>query len=153
MVSISILAIGKIKGNELEPLSALYTKRINWSLTLIELGTKKNLKGNSLKEEEARLFEEYISSKDYVVVLDERGKNMTSVQFAEKFAQFEMSCSGKIIFIIGGADGLAPSILERADLKISFGCQTWPHMFVRVMLLEQLYRAQQILIGHPYHRA
>ncbi|MDP1975008.1 MAG: 23S rRNA (pseudouridine(1915)-N(3))-methyltransferase RlmH [Alphaproteobacteria bacterium] len=153
MLSISILAIGKIKGNDLEPLSILYTKRISWPLEFIELGTKKNLKGISLKEEEARLFEEYIHPKDYVIALDERGKNITSVQLSEKFAQFEMSSPGKIIFIIGGADGLAPQILERANFKISFGCQTWPHMLVRVMLLEQIYRAQQILIGHPYHRA
>jgi 23S rRNA (pseudouridine1915-N3)-methyltransferase len=145
--------MGKIKGNDLEPLIALYTKRITWPLEFIELGTKKNLKGISLKEEEARLFQEYINPKDVVIALDERGKNITSIQFSEKFAQFEMSNPGKIIFIIGGADGLAPQILERANLKISFGCQTWPHMLVRVMLLEQIYRAQQILIGHPYHRA
>ena len=85
-------------------------------------------------------------------MLDEKGKTITSSEFARDIELFQTSKNGKTQIIIGGADGLSDEIRQRADLLLSFGQQTWPHMMVRIMLLEQLYRAEKIIANHPYHR-
>jgi 23S rRNA (pseudouridine1915-N3)-methyltransferase len=85
-------------------------------------------------------------------VLDERGKLLTSPEFAETLARWRDFGRQDAAFVIGGADGVEPALRARADLVISFGRMVWPHMLVRVMLAEQLYRATTILSGSPYHR-
>ncbi len=87
-----------------------------------------------------------------VVALDERGKALSSVELAHRLARWRDEGAGDIAFAIGGADGLDDAVRARADLVLSLGAMTWPHLMVRAMLAEQLYRAQQILAGHPYHR-
>lgn len=87
-----------------------------------------------------------------VIALDERGKKMRSTSFAEKIRNYQDQGSTNLVFLIGGADGYDPKVKERAQLKISFGQLTWPHMMMRAMLAEQLYRASTILQGHPYHK-
>ncbi|MEO0665912.1 MAG: 23S rRNA (pseudouridine(1915)-N(3))-methyltransferase RlmH, partial [Pseudomonadota bacterium] len=84
--------------------------------------------------------------------LDERGKLMTSPDFAHHIAAWRDDGVGEAAFIIGGADGIAPALRSRADLSLSFGKMVWPHMLARAMLCEQLYRAASILAGSPYHR-
>jgi 23S rRNA (pseudouridine1915-N3)-methyltransferase len=84
--------------------------------------------------------------------MDERGASLPSRKFAEKFQNLQNESRSNVQFIIGGADGLNDEIRGRADFLLSFGRQTWPHMLARVMLLEQIYRVQQILKNHPYHR-
>jgi len=84
--------------------------------------------------------------------MDERGQTIKSVAFAEIFQKQMDIGHTHFQFIIGGADGLTQEVRERSNLLLSFGAQTWPHMLARIMLLEQIYRAQQILDGHPYHR-
>jgi 23S rRNA (pseudouridine1915-N3)-methyltransferase len=84
--------------------------------------------------------------------LDGRGKTFSSEALAKQISAWQQRGDGSVVFLVGGADGLAESVRERADLLLSLGTMTWPHMLVRVMLIEQLYRAQQILAGHPYHR-
>jgi 23S rRNA (pseudouridine1915-N3)-methyltransferase len=86
------------------------------------------------------------------VVLDERGENLDSAAFTGTLRGWREAGRPAAAFIIGGADGLAPSLREEADLRLAFGAATWPHQIVRVMLLEQIYRAITILSGHPYHR-
>lgn len=86
------------------------------------------------------------------VVLDERGENLDSASFTGVLRAWRDAGRPAAVFIIGGADGLAPSLREEADLRLAFGAATWPHQIVRVMLLEQIYRAVTILSGHPYHR-
>ena len=88
-----------------------------------------------------------------VVLLDARGEALDSASLAARLAQWRAADRPAAVFVIGGADGLEPSLAGRADLRLSFGAATWPHQLVRVMLLEQLYRAATILTGHPYHRA
>ena len=88
-----------------------------------------------------------------VVVLDARGDNLDSATLAARLADWRGNGKPAAVFVIGGPDGLSPSLTEKADLKLAFGAATWPHQMVRVMLLEQLYRATTILGGHPYHRA
>jgi 23S rRNA (pseudouridine1915-N3)-methyltransferase len=87
-----------------------------------------------------------------LVALDERGATWSSVELANRWASWRDAGNSRVAFAIGGADGLGAAIIERADAVLSLGAMTWPHLLVRGMLLEQLYRAQQILAGHPYHR-
>jgi 23S rRNA (pseudouridine1915-N3)-methyltransferase len=87
-----------------------------------------------------------------IVALDARGKALSSTDFAERLARWRDRGIPAAIFLIGGADGLAERLRERAELVLGFGGATWPHQLVRIMLLEQLYRAMTILSGHPYHR-
>lgn len=88
-----------------------------------------------------------------LILLDERGKNISSQQFAERLALFRDGGSKVLILAIGGPDGFASTFRDEADLLLSLGALTWPHQMVRIMLAEQLYRAATILSGHPYHRA
>jgi 23S rRNA (pseudouridine1915-N3)-methyltransferase len=87
------------------------------------------------------------------VVLDERGAALDSPAFARRLAAWRDDGAGDLAFLIGGADGLAPDLRESADFALSLGAMVWPHLLVRVMLAEQLYRAASILAGTPYHRA
>ena len=87
------------------------------------------------------------------MLLDPRGDNLDSTAIANQISQWRGGAKPAAVFIIGGPDGLAASLSDKADLKLAFGAATWPHQLVRVMLMEQLYRATTILSGHPYHRA
>ncbi len=87
-----------------------------------------------------------------MVALDETGKSIGSAAFAEQIGRWRDESVADAVFIIGGADGLSPELRRRARLSVAFGAATWPHQMVRVMLLEQIYRAATILAGHPYHR-
>jgi 23S rRNA (pseudouridine1915-N3)-methyltransferase len=84
--------------------------------------------------------------------MDERGKSLGSPQFAEHIGRWRDAGQRDIVFLIGGAEGLDESVHKQVRLMVSFGKQTWPHMLIRGLLAEQLYRAQCILGGHPYHR-
>ncbi|HEX5507789.1 MAG TPA: 23S rRNA (pseudouridine(1915)-N(3))-methyltransferase RlmH, partial [Pseudolabrys sp.] len=106
-----------------------------------------------------RMLEESIALANVIpagavtVLLDERGDSLDSATFAGRIAKWRVDNCPAVVFVIGGADGLAATLHQRATLRLSFGAATWPHQMVRVMLLEQLYRAVTILAGHPYHRA
>lgn len=101
---------------------------------------------------EAALLEAAVPEGAYRIVLDERGKRLSSPDFAARLGDLRDDGRGQVALMIGGADGLAPELRVRADLALSFGAMVWPHMLVRVMLAEQLYRAASILAGSPYHR-
>ena len=103
--------------------------------------------------EESIALANIIPKEAAVVLLDSRGQNVDSAGLAAHLAAWRANGRPAIVFLIGGADGLAASVCEKAELRLSFGAATWPHQLVRVMLLEQLYRATTILTGHPYHRA
>ena len=104
-------------------------------------------------EAEAALLRKAIPNAARLVTMDERGKTLTSPDFAKRLGAWRDQGQGDVAFVIGGADGIAPSLRAEADLSISFGSMVWPHMLARVMLAEQLYRAASILAGSPYHRA
>jgi 23S rRNA (pseudouridine1915-N3)-methyltransferase len=87
-----------------------------------------------------------------LVALDERGEALDTPSFARRYAAWRDRAAEEVAFVIGGADGLAPEVKAAADLNLYLGPMTWPHLLVRGLLAEQLYRAQQILAGHPYHR-
>ena len=102
---------------------------------------------------EAALLTRAVPDGARIVALDERGKTFSSPQFANALADWRDAGQGDIAFVIGGADGLDPSLRAQAFETVSFGAMVWPHMLARVMLSEQLYRAASILGGAPYHRA
>ena len=145
-MKIHILAIGKCKkGSPEDMLIKEYQKRLNWELIIKE-------KDNDIQEKEAKFLIENIPHHAKVVVLDERGENIKSIDFARKIGDWQLSGVSDICFLIGGADGHLDEVRKRADLLLSFGKLTMPHMLIRAVLTEQIYRAQTILSGHPYHR-
>jgi 23S rRNA (pseudouridine1915-N3)-methyltransferase len=95
---------------------------------------------------------EAIGERATVVALDEHGAEWSSVDFAGRVGGWRDDGVAELAFAIGGADGHAPELLKRAAATVAFGRMTWPHRLARVMLVEQIYRAQQIIAGHPYHR-
>jgi 23S rRNA (pseudouridine1915-N3)-methyltransferase len=143
---ITIAAIGKLKDPALKSLYDEYNKRLEWKVHLTEFEAKPSI------EQEGACLLSAISPSTFLVTLDEKGKNFTSEEFATCLQSIQLHQQGKLGFIIGGASGLSKDVKERSKTSISFGRMTWPHLFVRIMLIEQLYRAQQILKGHPYHR-
>ncbi|UCH72639.1 MAG: 23S rRNA (pseudouridine(1915)-N(3))-methyltransferase RlmH [Rhodospirillales bacterium] len=149
---IEILAIGRARGGPERDLYESYARRVTWPVELHELEEKRPLPPAKLKEREGQLILSAIPRDSVVLALDERGKSPTSEEFARLIADIRDEGRSCGTFVIGGAEGLVDTVRDRADILISFGRQTWPHMLVRVMLMEQIYRAQQILAGHPYHR-
>lgn len=134
-----IVARGKIGRSPEAELTDRYLKRINWPTKVTELPDR----GGILPE---------AASNAVTVVLDERGKPLSSNEFARKLEAWRDTGRREARFLIGAADGHNPSLRDGADLLMSFGPATWPHMLARVMLAEQLFRATSILANHPYHR-
>jgi 23S rRNA (pseudouridine1915-N3)-methyltransferase len=150
-LKITILAIGKAKKPE-HNWGDEYIKRLKKGVTIKEFVAPKNLPPHETQKAEAALLLKAIPPKSFVVLLDERGKDMSSRDFAAKMGSWEEQAPAELVFLIGGADGVTDEIRKKANFILGFGHLTWPHRLVRVMLLEQIYRAQQINAGHPYHR-
>ncbi len=147
-----LAAVGRAKpGPELD-LYQQYVRRLSPALTLKEVEEKRPLPVPERKAREAELLLAAIPAGAVVVALDERGKSPGSEEFARRLGQWRDGGIGDLAFVIGGADGHGDAVRSRAGLLLSFGAMTWPHMLVRAMLAEQLWRAQAILSGHPYHR-
>lgn len=149
---LSLIAVGRDRDMAVDTLVERYRERSPWPLNLQTVDVKKGLKGDPLKAAEGDLLLAKVPDGAKVVALDERGKDLTSIQLAVRLGGWRDDGSRDIAFLIGGADGFDARIRERADLVLRLGRLTWPHMMVRAMLAEQLYRAQMILNGHPYHR-
>lgn len=147
-----IIAIGKWKKGPEQALFDTYCDRMRPPPLLKELDVRKKITGTELKQAEAALLLDAVPKGAIIVAMDERGKTMGSRVFATKIQNWMDQGRSDIAFIIGGADGLDESVRAKADLLLSFGAMTWPHMLVRPLLAEQLFRAQAILAGHPYHR-
>ena len=151
-MKITIAAIGRERDAAARGLFERYAERLPWPLTLRELEAKKAKEGPARMAEEAALLEGALPPGAPFIALDERGRDMPSRDFAARLGRFADDGVPAIGFIIGGADGLLTDLRQRAALVLGFGRLTWPHMLVRIMLAEQLYRAHTILTGHPYHR-
>ena len=150
-MKINIIAVGQAKKSKYCEFIDQYTKRIQWNVAIHECESKHKTPQKNQQEEQEKILK-HLDNKAVIIALDERGKTLKSLEFAQTLENFKNNGNNHIQFIIGGADGLTPAIRDKANLLLSFGKQTWPHMLARVMLLEQIYRAQQILAGHPYHR-
>jgi len=156
-----VISIGRLKQGPERELAQRYRERFD------DIGRKLGFQGLEIHEipesrardaarriaDEAAAMSAAIPVKSVLVALDERGDNIDSAAFARQLGRWRDEAAGSTIFAIGGADGLSPDLRRKAKLRMAFGAATWPHQMVRVMLLEQLYRAATILAGHPYHRA
>jgi 23S rRNA (pseudouridine1915-N3)-methyltransferase len=148
---ITVIAVGRQKAGPLKALEQFYAARIRWPLTIREVEERRKLPTPELKAREGELIVGALPKNAELVALDGRGKSLTSPDFAKRLAGWR-DADAALVFAIGGADGLAEDVLARAGLVLSLGAMTWPHLLARGMLLEQIYRAQQILASHPYHR-
>ncbi len=151
---ITIISVGKFENSPHKAVFENYLKRIKWKVELKEIEQKnsKNINSLQLKEIEAELILKALKPSSKIIALDENGKQFSSRNFAKIIADSAISGDSDFSFIIGGSDGLADVVLNRAALKISFGLMTFPHLMVRAILAEQIYRAQTIIENHPYHR-
>ena len=147
-----LAAVGRAKAGPEKALYDHYRSRLSWPLTLKEVEEKRPLSGPERMVREGELLLAQVPVGSLIVVLDERGKTLDSEAFAARIAAWRDVGHADLAFLIGGADGHGAAVVERADLMLSLGSMTWPHMLVRGMLAEQLYRAECILANHPYHR-
>jgi 23S rRNA (pseudouridine1915-N3)-methyltransferase len=147
-----IAAVGRVKSGPLADLQSEYLKRLSGSIGITEVEERRTLSPAERKAREAELLLAALPEDALIVALDERGKTLASVAFAERVQRWRAEGVKTLAFVIGGAEGLAQPVVQRASLSLSLGAMTWPHLLARILLLEQLYRAQQILAGHPYHR-
>jgi 23S rRNA (pseudouridine1915-N3)-methyltransferase len=148
---IAVIAVGKARSGPVHELAADYAKRIPWRLALIEVEAPAKLPVAERMRREGELLAARVPAGAALVALDRKGKGLSSEDFAVRLGAWRDQ-GRDVAFAIGGADGLARDLVARAELVLSFGAMTWPHMLARAMLLEQLYRASAILAGHPYHR-
>lgn len=155
-----IAAIGKLKRGAEAELASRYLERAGAigrpagiTLDIRELPEGRGERAADRMAHEAEGLKGLVPERAALIVLDERGKSITSETFAETLRRWRDEGRRDVVLVIGGPDGLDPAIRSSADLALAFGAMTWPHQLVRVLLAEQVYRALTILTGHPYHRA
>lgn len=149
---ITIAAVGRIRAGPERDLQDHFAGRLAWPLEVREVEERKRLAPDRLRRREGELLLKACPAGATLVALDQGGRELTSVGFARRLGEWRDGGIADVAFLIGGADGLDETVRRRADQVLSLGSMTWPHLMVRGMLLEQIYRAQQILAGHPYHR-
>ncbi len=150
---ITLAAVGRAKAGPARELYEFYAGRLTWRLTLKEVEERRPLAPEALKLREGELLLAALPPGARLIALDETGRSLSSVRFAEQIGAWRDAGTQDLAIVIGGADGLVPALRDKADLVLALGAMTWPHLLVRGMIAEQLYRAQTILAGHPYHRA
>lgn len=156
-----VIAVGRLKSGPERDLVERYRERF------ADLARRQGFRGLEIHEisesrardaavrmaDEAAAIAALIPENAVTIALDERGKPVDSEGFAKRLGQWRDESMGNVVFVIGGADGLSPELRRKMKAVFAFGTATWPHQLVRIMLLEQIYRAATILAGHPYHRA
>jgi 23S rRNA (pseudouridine1915-N3)-methyltransferase len=150
---LTIAAVGRASRGPERDLYEHYAGRIRWPLVLREVEEKRKLPPAQLIEREGELLLAAVPPGAVVVALDRRGKQLASDVFARQLQRWRDQGISDAAFLIGGADGHGEQLLGRAGLVLSFGDMTWPHLLSRGLLAEQIYRAQQLIAGHPYHRS
>lgn len=153
---INLVCIGKTDDKEIADLVKYYRNRLpkHWNFEITEIADVKNAKNLTpelLKKEEAKMFLAQTENSDFIVLLDENGKQFSSREFAMKIEGWMNSSVKKISFFIGGAYGFSEEIYSRANAQMSLSKMTFTHQMIRLFFVEQLYRADQILQGKPYH--
>ncbi len=157
---LTIIAIGKLKQGPERQLAQRYRERFEETsrklgfrgLAIHEIPESRAREAPARIAEEAANIAALIPERAVIIAMDERGESIDSATLATALGRWRDESVPDTIFMIGGADGLSPELRRKAKLRIAFGAATWPHQMVRVMLLEQIYRAATILAGHPYHR-
>jgi 23S rRNA (pseudouridine1915-N3)-methyltransferase len=156
-MKVHVCAVGRLRSGPAREMADDYMQRFDRTGRALSLGplVEHEVEGekNAGMAAEAALLTRAVPAGAVLVTLDERGRIMSSPEFAGLLAGWRDGGRQDVAFVIGGADGVDPDLRARADMSVSFGVMVWPHMLVRVMLAEQLYRAASILAGLPYHRA
>jgi 23S rRNA (pseudouridine1915-N3)-methyltransferase len=158
---LTVAAVGRLRDGPERELTERYRKRAeqvgrNIGIRDVEVV---EIRESRAQDVEKRMIEESIAIANIIpdravtILMDERGENLDSATLAERLRRWRDDGRTAAVFVVGGDDGLAPTLREKATLRLAFGAATWPHPLVRTMLLEQLYRSMTILAGHPYHRA
>jgi 23S rRNA (pseudouridine1915-N3)-methyltransferase len=158
---LSILAVGRLKQGPERDLAAHYLKRAGEAgrgqglrpIEVVEIRESRDRDAGKRMTEESIALANLVSDGATIVMLDRRGESLGSEQLAAQLRRWQEAGRPSVAFLIGGPDGLADHLCRLSELRLAFGSATWPHQLVRIMLLEQLYRAMTILAGHPYHRA
>jgi len=151
-MKIVVAAIGKMKdGSPEAALLREYSKRLPWKIAFKEFDIKHS-DTITRQQKEAEALLGACAGYERIIALDEQGKDLKSRELASQFATWQQQGISSVALIIGGADGLHESVRKAAHLTLAFGRATWPHMMVRAMVSEQLYRVSAILENHPYHR-
>ncbi|QBR46930.1 23S rRNA (pseudouridine(1915)-N(3))-methyltransferase RlmH [Leuconostoc kimchii] len=159
-MNIKLITVGKLKENYLRAGIAEYTKRLSRfaKINMIELADEKtpekasDSQNQQIMSKEGQRIQEKIGTRDFVIVLAIEGQQLASEDFSKKMTDITVDGYSDITFIIGGSLGLDPMIKQRANLKMSFGLLTLPHQLMRLVLIEQIYRAFMIQQGSPYHK-
>ena len=157
---LQVLAIGRLKAGPEKTLAGDYQTRIEGlgrkagisKLSITEFAESQSQTANQRQDEEARLLAGALAPKALTLVLDERGKTMTSEAFSQFLQRHLDRGTQDLAFLIGGPDGHSAKTRKTAGQLLSLGEMTWPHRLARVMLFEQIYRAVTIMVNHPYHR-
>lgn len=149
---LSIAAIGRLGKSPENTLVERYFGRLPYKGTIIERDASK-ISGIAGKRDEGKRLLSALPEACKLVVLDENGRNLSSTEWAAQISKWRDNGTRDAVFAIGGANGHSDEVLAAADKLMAFGTQTWPHMLIRAMLAEQLYRAEMILARHPYHHA
>lgn len=147
-----LLCVGSLKAGPEKDLLDQYRTRLSWSFEMREVICRKTGTFDQVKTWEGELLLQAIDPDSIVIGLDERGTSLSSLEFAKILENYRHGGIKSLTFLIGGADGFNDAVRNRCQRLISFGHMTWPHLLVRGLLVEQIYRAQQIFRGHPYHR-
>lgn len=155
-MKVTFLVVGKTIDKRLVSLIDEYAERVKhyvpFSIEVIpELKNTKSLTAEQQKEREGELLKKQLNDGDYIVLLDEGGKEFRSVEFASYLEKKQGQVAKRLVFIVGGPYGFAPSIYQLAKEKVSLSKMTFSHQMVRLFFVEQLYRAMTILRGEPYH--
>lgn len=150
---VTLAAVGRMKDSPEKVLLEKYIRQLPWTFVIKEIEIKKTLDTNQRKDAEAQKLLEACNGAHKLIALDERGENKSSESLATHIADWQQQGCSHLGIIIGGQDGLSQSVHDSSHLLLSFGKLTWPHMLVRTMLAEQLYRVHTILSGHPYNRS
>jgi 23S rRNA (pseudouridine1915-N3)-methyltransferase len=156
-----VIAVGRLKQGAERELAENYRKRAQAigrrlgvrEIEIVEIRESRAQQAERRRVEESIAIANVIPERATIVILDERGENLDSGALAALLQHWRAEDRPAVCFVIGGADGLAATLRERATRRLAFGTATWPHQLVRIMLLEQIYRAASMLAGHPYHRA
>jgi 23S rRNA (pseudouridine1915-N3)-methyltransferase len=158
---LAVAAVGRLKDGPERTLAERYRERAEQigrrigfrEVEIIEIRESRAQEVGKRMTEESIALASVIPDKAATVILDQRGDSLDSAALAAQLRRWRDDGRPAAVFVIGGDDGLAPSLRDKAVLRLAFGPATWPHPLVRAMLLEQLYRALTMLAGHPYHRA
>jgi 23S rRNA (pseudouridine1915-N3)-methyltransferase len=152
-VRLAIVAVGRMRPGPERDLYEHYAARIRWPLAVHEVEERRKLPARRLIAREGEKLRAACPKGAKIITLDGAGKALTSAALAQHLGAWRDDAVDDVALVIGGSGGLDAALVAASDLVLSFGAVTWPHLLMRALVAEQIYRAQQILAGHPYHRS